>query len=90
MRYVGAPNNFIITPFVFEGIIIGAVASILAFLVETYVYNYVQKTAFSDIKVVEILSYSKVALPMVAGFIAVGIITGIVGSVVSLTKYLKS
>ena len=90
MRYVGATNNFIISPFVFEGVIIGVIASILAFIIETYVYNYVQETAFADLKVIEVLSYSKVALPMAAGFIVVGVITGIIGSVVSLTKYLKS
>lgn len=90
MRYVGATNSFIVTPFVFEGVIIGAVASILAFVIDTYVYNYIDSTAFADLQVIEILDYSTVALPMAAGFLAVGIITGIIGSVVSLTKYLKS
>ncbi len=90
MRYVGATNNFIITPFVFEGVIIGAVASVLGFLIETYVYNYIESTAFADLQVIQILDYSKVALPMAAGFLVVGIVTGIIGSVVSLSKYLKS
>lgn len=90
MRYVGATNSFIVTPFVFEGVIIGAVASVLAFIIDTYVYNYIDSTAFADLQVIEILDYSTVALPMAAGFLAVGIITGIIGSVMSLTKYLKS
>lgn len=90
MRYVGATNSFIVTPFVFEGVIIGVFASILAFGIETYVYNYIQSTAFGDLQIINILDYSKVALPMLGGFLAVGIFTGIVGSVVSLSKYLKS
>lgn len=90
MRYVGATNNFIVTPFVFEGVIIGAIASILGFLITTYVYNYIQDTAFAEIQMIRILDYSGVAFPMAVGFILVGIATGIIGSVFSLSKYLKS
>ena len=34
MRYVGATNGYIITPFVFEGIFMGLIAGILAFLAD--------------------------------------------------------
>lgn len=90
MRYVGATNSFIVTPFVFEGVIIGVFASLIAFGIDTYVYKYIESTAFGDLQIIDILAYSNVALPMLAGFLAVGVFTGIVGSVVSLTKYLKS
>lgn len=90
MRYVGATNSFIVSPFVFEGIIIGVAAAILAFLIETYIYNYIESTAFADIQIIQILDYSKVAPVLGVGCLAVGVITGIIGSVMSLTKYLKS
>lgn len=90
MRYVGATNSFIVSPFVFEGIIIGVAAAILAFLIETYIYNYIESTAFADIQIIQILDYSKIAPVLGVGCLVVGVITGIIGSVMSLTKYLKS
>ena len=90
MRYVGATNTFITMPFVFEGIIIGGVASVIAFLLEMFLYNYVGKTALGSVSFVSIIDTKAVAIPLLCGFIAVGVITGIIGSSASLRKYLKS
>lgn len=90
MRYIGATNGFITTPFVFEGIIIGVFASIIAFGIDTYIYLYIEKTAMADIAIVELLPYSSIAWVMAAGFLFVGILTGIIGSIASVRKNLKS
>lgn len=90
MRYVGATNRFITLPFIFEGIIIGVIASLLAFGIETYIYNYVAGSSMAALSVVEIVGYEKVFLPLLGGFVVVGMVTGIIGSVASLRKYLKS
>ena len=90
MRYVGATNAFITFPFVFEGIIIGVAASIVAYGIEIFLYNYISKTALVGVSFVSIIEASKVAVPLAAGFVIVGILTGIIGSVFSLRKYLKS
>ena len=90
MRYVGATNWFITLPFILEGVLIGVFASLIGFGVETYIYNYVENMALSDLEMITILSYGKIALPLFFGFLVVGIITGIIGSVTSLRKYLKS
>ena len=90
MRYVGATNWFITLPFILEGVLIGVFASLIGFAVETYIYNYVENMALSDLEMISILSYSKIALPLFFGFIVIGVITGIIGSVASLRKYLKS
>ena len=90
MRYVGATNTFITMPFVFEGVIIGGIASIIAFLIEMFLYNYVGKTALGSVSFVTIIDAKAVVIPLICGFIAVGVITGIIGSSASLRKYLKS
>lgn len=90
MRYVGATNWFITLPFILEGVLIGVFASLIGFAVETYIYNYVENMALSDLEMISILSYKSIALPLLFGFVVIGVITGIIGSVASLRKYLKS
>jgi len=90
MRYVGATNTFITLPFVFEGVIIGVTASIVAYVIEALLYTYISTTGIGDVAFVTMIEMSKIAVPLAAGFVLVGIITGVIGSVASLRKYLKS
>ena len=90
MRYVGATNGFITYPFIFEGIIIGGAASALAFAIQSYIYTYVVKMAATDMQMISILTYKEVYPLLIVGFLAIGILTGVIGSVASLNKYLKS
>ena len=90
MRYVGATGWFITLPFVIEGIILGVIAGGIGYLIEWYAYHYIEKMVASGaMSMISILSYGDIGGIVLAGFLGVGIVTGIVGSVVSLGKYLK-
>ena len=89
MRYVGATGWFITLPFVIEGIIIGLLASGIAFFVEWYFYGYIETLVMSDLQMITIVTFSELKKYVLAGFIALGIFTGIVGSSISLGKYLR-
>lgn len=90
MRYVGATGWFITLPFVIEGVILGSLAGIVGYFIEWYAYHYVEKmVASGSMSMLSILSYSDIGGIVLAGFLGVGIVTGIIGSVVSLGKYLK-
>ena len=91
MRYVGATKWFITLPFVFEGILIGLIASGLAYLIQYYMYSYLSKQieeGYSSI--LSIVPFNTVNGWVILGFLAVGVFAGVVGSVISLTKYLKA
>ncbi len=90
MRYVGATGWFITLPFVIEGIIIGLLASGIAFFVEWYFYGYIETLVMNDLQMITIVTFSELKKFVLAGFMALGIFTGIVGSSISLGKYLKS
>ena len=90
MRYVGATNSFITLPFIFEGVIIGVAASILAFVAESYIYIYIEKMVNTDMQMISIMTYSEVCPLLIGGFLIIGIVSGIIGSVASLNKYLHS
>lgn len=89
MRYVGATGWFISLPFVFEGIIIGLFASICAYFIEWYIYSYIETLVLSDLQMITIMQFSEIGSYVLWGFIGIGVVTGIVGSCISLSKYLK-
>ncbi len=89
MRYVGATGLFISLPFIIEGALIGLVASAISFLAENFLYGYIQ-TALADLTgIISIVPIETIRIPMLLAFIAVGVLTGIVGSTISLSKYTR-
>ena len=93
MKYVGATNSFIRTPFMIEGVIIGLVSSILSLGVIAILYNsIVNKLLASDtIQTigVSILSFNNLFTEIVAVYLILGIGIGILGSSISMRKYLE-
>jgi len=90
MRYVGATNWFITLPFIFEGVIMGVLSSGIAFLLQWYSYNYICKMITSDYSMITIIAFDDVKMIVLAGFAIIGVITGVIGSVISLSKYMKA
>lgn len=90
MRYVGATGWFITLPFIFEGIIIGLVASASAYVLEMYFYHYIETMVMTDLQMITIAAFSTVQLPLLVGFLAVGVLAGVLGSSISLGKYLRA
>lgn len=103
MRYVGATRSFITTPFILEGIGIGGFSAGVAFLIEWFGYtkltgmvggetNYKMIDFLSFKDTVNVFGYfdTNITVIVLVSFIAVGVITGIIGSMISLRKYLKA
>ena len=90
MRYVGATGWFITLPFVLEGIVIGLFASAAAYFIEWYFYLYVEKMVASELQMITIVGFDALQMPLLVGFLGVGVLAGIVGSSISLGKYLKA
>ncbi len=90
MRYIGATDWFVILPFIFEGIIIGIVSAILGFFVQWGLYDYVIRMMDGSFEFIELLGFGDIGLSLAGIFIAIGVVTGIVGSTISTRKYLKA
>lgn len=90
MRYVGATNWFIVLPFIFEGILIGILASSIAFLIAWYAYMYVFNMVIVDFQMIQMIAFDDIRFLLGAGFLLLGIFTGVIGSCISLNKYLKA
>ncbi|MBQ4561218.1 MAG: ABC transporter permease [Clostridia bacterium] len=90
MRYVGATRWFITTPFVIEGVVIGIFSSALAFGIEYFIYGAVYNTVSLNYGMVSIVPFADLQTYILAGFAIVGVITGIIGTSISLSKHLKA
>ena len=90
MRYVGATNWFIMTPFVLEGIFIGLISSGIAFGIQVYIYNFIQEMVAADYSMITIIPFADLSNWLLLIFIGIGVLTGIIGSSISLHKNLKA
>ncbi|MBQ8254422.1 MAG: permease-like cell division protein FtsX [Clostridia bacterium] len=90
MRYLGATKWFISLPFQLEGAIIGVFSGAIAFLIQWYVYGYVHKMVGADLNMIEIVPFSEIGVFVFAGCIIIGILTGLIGSMISIRKNLKA
>ena len=93
MKYVGATNGFVRGPFIVEGILIGLVAAVITLVVIGLLYNNIALRLESS----DVLAKMRISLLrfqdfytyviIVYGILGIGI--GIIGSSISMKKYLS-
>lgn len=93
MKYVGATNSFIRGPFVIEGIIIGIIAAFLTLAIIGFAYNGVmngltQSTVIQRLTV-SFYTFSELFVRVMVVYLILGIGIGVLGSSISMRKYLK-
>ena len=90
MKYVGATNGFIRWPFIFEGMIIGFIGSGLSAFILWEGYKVVlMKMAQAGLVFIPMIPLWPFIGYMTVMLLAAGIIIGILGSTISLRKYMK-
>ena len=93
MKYVGATNGFIRWPFVVEGIFIGILAGIISLGLVGGVYSVIAEkmvnTEFMQVIGMSLVSFSDMFSLIIAVYLILGIGIGVLGSVISMRKYLK-
>ena len=93
MKYVGATNSFIRGPFIVEGIIIGIISGIITLVILGLSYNaIIDKLGTSAILQtisIGLLSFSDMFNLVLIVYLILGIGIGVLGSAISMRKYLK-
>ncbi len=89
MKAVGATNSFIRIPFVVEGVLIGLISAIFSEGVVYFCYRVATETMISSLDKNQIIPFESAAVMLLGVFAAIGVFTGIFGSVVMISKYLK-
>lgn len=91
MRYVGATNDYIVVPFVIEGIIIGLLGALIGFICVVVAYVYCSNILSGYIEnIVQIYKTHQIIVRLFVSCVFFGLFIGIAGSVYSVKKYIKA
>lgn len=91
MKLVGATNSFVRVPFILEGMWLGAIGSILPIIGVTTLYSIVHSSLAPKLEssVVQILDVMPFILEVDIILFVMGVLIGVVGSFMSVRKFLK-
>ncbi len=92
MRLVGASNTSIKLPFVFEGLFLGIIGSIIPIVLMVYSYNWVYKTFDNQLfltSIFKLVTPGDILFKSCLIVFAIGTIVGMIGSSMAVRKYLK-
>lgn len=93
MRYIGATNQFIRRPFIVEGTLMGLGAAAISWVLVSlsYIAAYARLPKIgSTLGVFGFMPYSQLWYLVLASFIVLGVVLGMLGSSLAIKKYLKA
>ena len=94
MKSVGATNGFIRWPFVIEGILLGVISAAVSLGAVWGIYELVKNSVADMLGGImdigsSLVPFTDYLLVILAAFLIIGILSGVVGSMVSIQRYLK-
>lgn len=91
MKLVGATNSFVRVPFILEGMWLGIIGAIIPIVAVTTLYNIVHSSLAPKLEnsVVQILDVMPFVLQIDLILIVMGVLIGVIGSFMSVRKFLK-
>ncbi len=93
MKYVGATNSFIRGPFIVEGILIGVISAMIAILIIGLIYtgmipNLEQSAVVKELEIT-FVTFTNMFQLLIIVYVMLGIGIGVIGSSISMRKYLE-
>ncbi len=88
MKSVGATDGFVRFPFIVEGILLGLIAGGVGYGLIYLLYSQLVKSLDLGL-FVSLVPFGEVWVVLLIGFLAGGILVGMCGSAISMSKYLK-
>lgn len=91
MKMVGAGNAFIRWPFIIQGLVLGMLGGVIAFLIQMGIYEVLARriAASSLVMMVEVLPFESLMYPLLGVFLGLGLLVGTFGSSIAIRNYLK-
>jgi len=89
MKMIGATDGFIRFPFIVESVILSQIAAGIAFGLQWLAYDTIVNMGLSSIELLEMISFETVKYYFLGGFMSIAFIFGVIGSVISIRKFLK-
>jgi len=90
-RMVGATNAFIRWPFVFEGLLLGLLGAVIAFVLQWLLYAAVARGVANNdtLQLLNIVPFEGIWWPVAIVFAVAGLLIGVLGSLMAIRRFLK-
>lgn len=89
MKSVGATNTFIRVPFLVEGMALGLIAGGFAYGITYFIYYQLEGMFEFGAFMGGLIPFGDLWLLLLVGYLVAGTLTGVAGSAISMSKYLK-
>lgn len=89
MKMVGATDGFIRAPFVIEGMTLGLLAGLVSFGVEWVVYDYITEKLVESSGLFSMIAFEEIWRMMFPLMLGASVVIGILGSVLTIRKFLR-
>lgn len=93
MKFVGATDWFVRWPFILEGLLLGAIGTVLALVALQYAYSYVLELLYYNVPEamlnIRLLTLEEIFPALTRNLAILGLSLGAIGSGISLGKFLK-
>ena len=93
MKYVGATNSFIRWPFIVEGIIIGLISAVISLVIVGGGYNVLAEKLMTSALIeklgIVLVNFNDMLSIIIAVYLILGVGIGVIGSSISMKKYLE-
>lgn len=89
MKSVGATNGFVRIPFIIEGMVIGVLSGSISATVLYFAYDKAVSVVYGIVPFLSIVDIHPYVWILYTGYIMVGMLFGMMGGLISISKYLK-
>ncbi len=89
MKAVGATDAFVRIPFVVEGMLIGIISALIAEGLLYFCYRVATETIVTTLRTQDIIKFGDMAWILLALFVGIGVLAGVIGSIIIISKYLR-
>lgn len=94
MKYVGATDNYVRIPFIIEGLFFGVLGALLSYFAVYYLYYFAYTklgtAVVQNLSIFSLLGPEVFKFSLIQIFLSIGIGIGVIGSIFSIRRYLKS
>ena len=89
MRLVGASSNFIRSPFLLEGFLLGLISAVVTFLLAIPGYQYIVGQFSRDLPFIPLVRSGNLMVQVTALLFVLALLVGLVGSAIAVSQYLR-
>ena len=89
MKMIGATNTFVRMPFVVESIILSLISAGAAFGLQWLISDAIAASGLANLSFIELASFTSFRIEYAVAFLAISLFLGVIGSALSIRKFLR-